>query len=79
MVPLNCNDYTVQKSWADSVEGRAEVHYKDPVIGSCWVQVLEGEVEGHVHRIVYRPVGTTDKLQDMGGLAHCISSSQLGV
>ena len=43
-------------SMDDGVESRAEVHKQDPGVGFWGVQILEVEVGGHVHNIVYRPV-----------------------
>ena len=45
-----------------SVKRRAEVHKQDPGVGSCRVQMLEGEM-GHVNCISYRPVGSVGELQ----------------
>ncbi|XP_042292121.1 uncharacterized protein LOC121913527 [Thunnus maccoyii] len=53
----------LQQSWDNGIKGGAEIHKKDPGIGSCSVQVLEDEVEGHVYCIIHRPVGSVGELQ----------------
>ncbi len=44
---VQLGELVLQQSRDDGVESRAEVHKQDPGIGSCGVQVLEDEVEGH--------------------------------
>ena len=56
MIHLQVDSGTV--SWDDGVKHRAEVHKEDPGIGSWVDQMLEGEVQGHVNCIIYRPVGS---------------------
>ena len=55
----------LKQSWDDCVKSRVEIHKQDPGVGTYGVQVLEDVVEGQDDCIVYRPVGSVGKLQEI--------------
>ena len=60
---VELGELILEQSREVGVECRAEVHKQGPGKGSWGVQMLEGEVQGHVYCIVYRPDGSVGELQ----------------
>ena len=56
-----------KESWDDCMKRRGEVHKQDPDVGSCGILVLEDEVKGQIHSIVYRPAVSVGELQSRRG------------